>query len=62
MTKTEKTEVKVAEFRVWCDHCCIRIAPNEEQTSVRGKAYHVRCASKLPAATSKRQAKVTQAR
>ena len=38
-----KTDVKAAEFRVWCDFCSIRIAPNEEQIAVEGKTYHQRC-------------------
>ncbi len=49
MTKVEKTAIKPAEFRVWCERCSIRIAPNEEQAVVRGKTYHARCHSKLPA-------------
>jgi len=44
--KTGKADVKVAEFRVWCDCCSVRIAPNEEQTTVAGKTYHQRCYSK----------------
>jgi len=41
--KIDKAEVKAAEFRVWCDFCSIRIAPNEEQIAVEGKTYHQRC-------------------
>lgn len=41
-TKTEP----VAEFRVWCERCCIRIAPNEERTVSRGKTYHASCHAK----------------
>jgi len=47
MTKVEKIPVKITEFKVWCEQCSIRIAPNEEQTTVAGKAYHTRCYSKL---------------
>ena len=43
----------IAEFRVWCDSCCIRIAPNEERTMVRDKAYHVSCHTRLPVPTRK---------
>jgi hypothetical protein len=41
--KINKANVKVEEFRVWCDTCSIRIAPNEEQIAVAGKTYHQRC-------------------
>ena len=44
--KIEKADVKTAEFRVWCDCCSIRIAPNEEQIAVDGKSYHQRCHAK----------------
>jgi len=39
----------VVEFKVWCERCSIRIAPNEERTAVRNKMYHVSCYSKLSA-------------
>ena len=51
MTKIEKPVVpaiKDAEFKVWCEHCSIRIAPNEEQIVFRAKTYHERCYLKLP--------------
>jgi hypothetical protein len=35
------------EFRVWCDACYIRIAPNEARTIVQGKAYHPHCRMKI---------------
>jgi hypothetical protein len=41
--KAVKVDVKVAEFRLWCDSCSIRIAPNEEQVTVKNKTYHQRC-------------------
>jgi hypothetical protein len=41
--KIDKVDVRAAEFRVWCDFCSIRIAPNEEQITVEGKTYHQRC-------------------
>jgi hypothetical protein len=44
--KVDKVNVKVAEFRVWCDSCSIRIAPNEEQIAVKNKTYHQRCYEK----------------
>lgn len=34
-------------FKVWCERCSIRIAPNEERVSVRDKMYHATCHSKL---------------
>ena len=40
----------VVEFKVWCERCSIRIAPNEERTAVRNKMYHVSCYSKLTVA------------
>ena len=54
--KTVKADVK-AEFRVWCDCCSIRIAPNEEQTVVAGKTYHQRCYSKTFSGVSAAKAK-----
>ena len=49
MMKVEKTPTNTTEFKVWCEHCSIRIAPNEEQTVVAGKTYHARCYLKLSA-------------
>jgi len=46
-TVKAKVENASAEFRVWCESCCIRIAPNEERTIVRDKTYHSHCYSKL---------------
>jgi len=45
--KVEKVEIKVADFRVWCEKCCIRIAPHEAQIALSGKSYHPRCHSGL---------------
>jgi hypothetical protein len=47
MMKAAKVKNKTEDFRVWCEYCSIRIAPNEEHTMVRDKAYHVRCHSKI---------------
>jgi len=44
--KVDKADVKVEEFRVWCDSCSIRIAPNEERVAVKSKTYHQRCYAK----------------
>jgi len=50
--KIDKGDAKAAEFRVWCDFCSIRIAPNEEQIAVEDKTYHQRCYAKAkPAPT-----------
>ena len=46
--KSPKTDVKAADFRVWCAECSIRIAPHEEQIAVGGKSYHPRCYLKHP--------------
>jgi len=35
------------EIGMWCEACCIRIAPNEERTAIHGKPYHLRCYAKL---------------
>jgi hypothetical protein len=43
----KKSEAPTIEFRVWCEHCCIRIAPQEERADIGGKAYHPACYSKL---------------
>ena len=44
-----KVEKVVAEFRIWCERCCIRLAPNEERTVMQGKIYHPNCYSKVDA-------------
>jgi hypothetical protein len=44
--KVAKVDNTKAEFRVWCDICNIRVAPNEERSVVRGKTYHPTCYSK----------------
>ena len=48
--RVTKSEVPTAEFRIWCEACCIRIAPHEERTIAAGKSYHPRCYSKQPSA------------
>lgn len=40
-------------FKIWCERCSIRIAPNEERVAVRDKTYHTTCHSKLTSAHSK---------
>lgn len=41
--KVDKFDVKVADLRMWCDTCSIRIAPNEERVAMKSKTYHQRC-------------------
>lgn len=58
MIKTTKTALKPQEFRVWCEICSIRIAPNEEQIAVDHKTYHKRCHAKTkPAQAIQRASK-----
>jgi hypothetical protein len=45
--RVPKAESTGAELKVWCESCCIRVAPNEERIVVRGKTYHSHCYSKL---------------
>ena len=45
--KVIKVQNTSAEFKVWCESCCIRVAPNEERIVVLGKTYHSHCYSKL---------------
>ena len=47
--KVAKDDKSATELRVWCESCCIRVAPNEERMVVRGKTYHMHCYSKLSA-------------
>ena len=46
-------EVESCDFKVWCEHCSIRIAPNEERMTLDGKIFHQRCYSKHCALASK---------
>jgi hypothetical protein len=59
--KTRKADVKAAEFRVWCECCSVRIAPNEEQTAVASKTYHQRCYSKTFSEVSAAKTKSSRA-
>ena len=45
--------VKECDFRVWCERCSIRIAPNEGRVALDGKTYHEPCYAKYCAAVSK---------
>ncbi len=50
--KSAKATVPEAEFKIWCEKCCIRIAPNEERSVKNGKVYHARCYSRVVPAVS----------
>jgi hypothetical protein len=41
--------IKAQNYGVWCEHCSIRIAPNEEQVVEKNKIYHQRCLVKSKA-------------
>jgi len=45
--KKAKVESSKPDLKVWCESCCLRIAPLEERTVVLDKTYHPRCYSKL---------------
>jgi hypothetical protein len=49
--------VKEPEFKVWCEQCYIRIAPNEERVTNLSKIYHPQCYSKLVAVPIGKKAK-----
>ena len=49
MKVAKAMETQGTDIRVWCEQCCIRIAPHEERTASRGKTYHPHCYSKLSA-------------
>ena len=47
MKAAAKSDSIKAEFRIWCESCSIRVAPNEQRIVVAGKIYHPNCYSKL---------------
>ena len=52
--RSEKAEIPITDFiKVWCEHCGIRIDPNEERTGAGAKTYHPHCYSKLFSAIPK---------
>jgi hypothetical protein len=53
MKKMDSAEVGSGEFKVWCEQCSIRIAPNEARVAGDGKIYHQHCYEKYFAPTSK---------
>jgi hypothetical protein len=57
MKVAKAMETQGTDIRVWCEHCCIRIAPHEERSASRGKTYHIHCYSKLfPAGAARKSA------
>ena len=54
----KRTPVKPVEtdLKLWCETCCVRIAPNEERVENKGKSYHIRCNPKSPRQVKKRAA------
>jgi hypothetical protein len=47
--KIDNAAVMARSFGVWCEHCSIRIAPNEERVALESKIYHQRCYAKSKA-------------
>ena len=46
--RVENARIPITDFiKVWCEHCCFRIDPNEERIGVGGKTYHPHCYSEL---------------
>jgi hypothetical protein len=43
MKKLNRAEVDKENHKVWCEHCSIRIAPNEGRVASDGKTYHQHC-------------------
>jgi hypothetical protein len=41
--KNDAAAIKARNLGVWCEHCSVRIAPNEERVTVKNKMYHQRC-------------------
>jgi hypothetical protein len=48
MKTAKMIEIPKPDFKVWCESCCLRIAPVEDRRVVVDKVYHERCYSKLP--------------
>jgi hypothetical protein len=45
--KSAKVVEVVESWKVWCERCSIRIAPNEERETSGTKVYHTSCFGKL---------------
>jgi len=52
MKKIHRDEVD-SNFKVWCEYCSIRIAPNEGRIASDGKIYHQNCYERYSAADLK---------
>jgi len=48
---TKVVEIAEVPFKIWCERCSIRIAPNEERVAVRDKTYHATCHAKVVGAS-----------
>jgi len=59
--RIKKVQVPTIEFRIWCEHCSIRIAPHEDRATDDGKSYHPRCYSKLPMSQGKSKVVLSKA-
>ena len=46
-TQKAKTVISYLSQPVWCQHCCIRIAPYDLRTVFHGKPYHRDCYAKI---------------
>ena len=44
--KVDNEAAKAVNFAIWCEHCSIRIAPNEKRIALKNKTYHERCYAK----------------
>jgi hypothetical protein len=53
MKKVTRAEVDNGNLKVWCEHCSIRIAPNESRVASDGKIYHQHCYERFCAADLK---------
>jgi hypothetical protein len=53
MKKVNRAEVDNGNLKVWCEHCSIRIAPNEGRVASDGKIYHQHCYERYCAADLK---------
>ena len=52
-TKTAKLQKVVVRINpIWCNECCLRIAPYEEKIVVGKNAYHKSCSVKLSVAAA----------
>jgi hypothetical protein len=62
MKKRSGAEVENSNLKTWCEHCSIRIAPNEVRVNSDGKIYHQHCHEKCFPAGSKVAAALSRKR